>query len=90
LEVRVRDASDSTTEDTADHGGALGSPPWSAVPSVVRSNGTGLSATARRLQLLYGDDHTMRAGPTADGWEVVLRVPARAGVPNAEREEAFA
>jgi two-component system LytT family sensor kinase len=58
--------------------------------SAVPPNGTGLSATARRLQLLYGDDQSMHAGPTSDGWEVVLRIPARAAVPDATREEAFA
>ena len=54
------------------------------------ASGTGLSATARRLQLLYGDEASMRAGPAPDGWEVVLRIPARASVPDDARSEAFA
>jgi two-component sensor histidine kinase len=40
--------------------------------------GTGLSATAQRLQLLHGAAHALRAGNAPEGgFEVVLRVPAR-------------
>jgi sensor histidine kinase YesM len=41
------------------------------------ASGTGLAATARRLQLLYGDAHALRAGNAAGGFEVVVRIPAR-------------
>ncbi|MGZ8376957.1 MAG: sensor histidine kinase [Gemmatirosa sp.] len=42
------------------------------------ATGTGLAATARRLQLLYGDAHALRAGNAPDGgFEVVVRIPAR-------------
>lgn len=41
--------------------------------------GTGLSTTAKRLQLLYGEAQAMRAGPAPEGgFEVALRIPARA------------
>jgi len=51
------------------------------------ATGTGLSATARRLRLLYGDDHRLRVGAApADegGFEVRLELPAReaAALPN--------
>jgi signal transduction histidine kinase len=96
LEVRVRDAMKSSTAEGAENAEEtnnnelLEASSASSAPSAVQSNGTGLSATARRLQLLYGDDHTMHAGPTADGWEVVLRIPARSAVSDLVREEAFA
>lgn len=42
------------------------------------SSGTGLSATAQRLRLLYGDAHTLAAGDApGGGFEVVVRLPAR-------------
>jgi two-component system LytT family sensor kinase len=52
------------------------------------ASGTGLAATARRLRLLFGAALAMRAGDAAGGgFEVVLRLPARAAdVP----EPAFA
>jgi len=78
LEITVRDS----VEDVRTRAPS----PEPGVPTV----GTGLSATARRLQLLYGDDQSMRAGPTADGWEVVLRIPARGAVPNDVRPLAGA
>ena len=43
------------------------------------ASGTGLASTARRLRLLYGDAHALRAGDApGGGFEVVLRVPLRA------------
>jgi LytS/YehU family sensor histidine kinase len=43
------------------------------------SAGTGLSATARRLRLLYGDAHALHAGPAPEGgFEVRVVIPARA------------
>ena len=40
--------------------------------------GIGLSATAERLQLLYGDRHRFEAGPIADGgFRVSIRLPFR-------------
>ena len=42
------------------------------------ATGTGLSATARRLRLLYGDAHALHVGAAADGgFEVRLELPAR-------------
>jgi LytS/YehU family sensor histidine kinase len=41
------------------------------------ASGTGLASTARRLRLLHGDAHALRAGDAPDGgFEVVLRLPA--------------
>ena len=43
------------------------------------ASGTGLAATARRLQLLYGAAHALRAGDApGGGFEVLVRLPARA------------
>ena len=40
------------------------------------ASGTGLASTARRLRLLHGDAHALRAGDApGGGFEVVLRVP---------------
>ena len=56
-------------------------PPPDGEPEAGRgapAGGTGLSATARRLGLLYGAAQRMCAGPAADGgFEVVLQIPAR-------------
>jgi signal transduction histidine kinase len=41
------------------------------------ASGTGLAATARRLQLLYGDAHALRASDAPGGFEVIVRIPAR-------------
>jgi signal transduction histidine kinase len=44
------------------------------------AGGTGLAATARRLRLLHGDGHALRAGTAPEGgFEVAIRIPA--GVP---------
>jgi two-component sensor histidine kinase len=52
------------------------------------AGGTGLSATARRLRLLYGDAHALHAGPAPDGgFEVRLEIPARQAA--AASEPAF-
>lgn len=51
-------------------------PDASDVVSPDSGTGTGLSTTERRLQLLYGEAQSMRAGRVADGFEVVLRIPA--------------
>ena len=41
------------------------------------ASGTGLASTARRLRLLHGEAHALRAGDAPDGgFEVVLRLPA--------------
>jgi two-component system LytT family sensor kinase len=52
------------------------------VPADARpatGNGLGLSLTAERLHLLYGDRHSFRAGRDGDGgYEVALALPARA------------
>ena len=43
------------------------------------ASGTGLASTARRLRLLHGDAHALRAADApGGGFEVVLRLPARA------------
>ncbi|AHG88763.1 histidine kinase internal region [Gemmatirosa kalamazoonensis] len=84
LVLTVRDSGLGTRDSTPSRVPS----PESRVPTP--DGGTGLSATARRLQLLYGDDGSMRAGPTHDGWEVVIRIPARAAVPNDLRAEALA
>ena len=50
------------------------------VDPVTTGTGGSLGSTARRLALLYGDDHTLRAGPAtqeAGGFEVRLELPAR-------------
>jgi LytS/YehU family sensor histidine kinase len=45
-------------------------------------SGTGLSATERRLRLLYGGAQTMQAGAAAEGgFAVTLRIPLRTHVP---------
>jgi two-component system, LytTR family, sensor kinase len=76
LSIVVRDSGLGTRDS--------GSPFPSPEPRVPSPDtGTGLTTTARRLRLLYGDAHSMRAGPAAGGWEVAIRIPARAAVPNA-------
>lgn len=47
-----------------------------------RGGGLGLSATAERLQILYGAEHRLEAGPSPDGgFRVAIRLPYReAGV----------
>lgn len=65
-------------------------PPGDTVPPVEPlDGGTGLSATARRLRLLYGDAQSMRAGAAAEGgFEVVIRIPARSGTRAADSSDA--
>jgi len=77
LEIRVRDATVSGVGTRDSVVGTLSHPitePRVPTPGV---SGTGLTATARRLRLLYGDAQAMHAGPVDGGWEVVLRIPAR-------------
>ncbi len=38
--------------------------------------GVGLNNIQERLKLLYGEDFSMRAGPTQDGWSVAIILPA--------------
>ncbi|GJG86200.1 hypothetical protein tb265_13810 [Gemmatimonadetes bacterium T265] len=54
-----------------------------ALAGDATGGGTGLSTTARRLRLLYGDAHAMRAGPAAGGgFEVAFEIPARRADPD--------
>jgi two-component system, LytTR family, sensor kinase len=53
-----------------------GPPPIS--PAREAGGGTGLSATAQRLSLLYGEAQTLHAGPIeGGGFVVTLNIPAR-------------
>ncbi|MEP6618802.1 MAG: histidine kinase [bacterium] len=53
-------------------------PPGKNSGDPVVGGGTGLSATARRLRLLYGDAQSLHAGPAPDGgFDAVVRIPAR-------------
>jgi LytS/YehU family sensor histidine kinase len=77
IDVRARRNGDQLTIDVLDDG------PGATTPE-AKGNGVGLSATAERLRLLYGDAHRFSAGNASNntvgggsGFAVAIAIPFR-------------
>jgi LytS/YehU family sensor histidine kinase len=68
IDVRARRNGDQLTIDVLDDG------PGTTTP---QGKGVGLSATAERLRLLYGDAHRFSAGNGGSGFAVAIAIPFR-------------
>jgi len=77
IDVRARRNGDQLTIDVLDDG------PGTTRPQGDKGNGVGLSATAERLRLLYGDAHRFSAGNASNstaggsGFAVAIAIPFR-------------
>jgi two-component system, LytTR family, sensor kinase len=75
IDVRARRNGDQLTIDVLDDGPGTTTPPGEG----NQPNGVGLSATAERLRLLYGDAHRFSAGNAGggSGFAVAIAIPFR-------------